>query len=232
MNINHKITIYFICGLILITVFSCFSMSCLSYRPKEAFSPYLKYVTKTQLRLPFVGEWYVIQGGRTVAQNYHAAYSEVRFAYDFVIVKKYSTHMSDGAKNSDYYCFGAVLVAPASGTVMIVDDGHPDCAPGKIDKVNPKGNYIIIDHQNGEYSFMAHFKQNSITVKVGDQIVAGQILGYCGNSGNTSESHLHYQLQNADGECLPAQFHNYIVDGIVVDSDEPVRGQQIREKTY
>jgi murein DD-endopeptidase MepM/ murein hydrolase activator NlpD len=86
------------------------------------------------------------------------------------------------------------------------------------------------DHQNGEYYFMAHFKKGTITVKAGDKVATGQILGNCGNSENTSEPHLHYQLQNQAGECLTAQFHNYVVDGVAMESDELVRGQQIRAK--
>ena len=194
----------------------------------EAPSPHTRYIAKTNLRLPFEGEWYVIQGGRTVAENYHAAYPEVRFAFDFVMVQAFSTHRGQGLANSDYYCFGAVLLVPGSGTVIKVDDGHPDSDPGKKDEAHPKGNHVVIDHGNDEFSFLAHFKQGTITVKVGDRVVAGQVLGLCGNSGNTSEPHLHYQLHNEAGECLPARFRNYFADGVEVGAGEPVRGQRVR----
>jgi hypothetical protein len=195
---------------------------------KEAPSPYEGYSTKTVLHLPFEGEWYVIQGGRTVAENYHAAYPEVRFACDFVRVKDYSTHQGDGRANPDYYCFTAAVVAPGPGTLTVAEDGHPDCKPGQQDKAHPKGNHVIIDHGNGELSFLAHFRNGTIAVKVGDRVVAGQKLGQCGNSGNTSEPHLHYQLQNQAGECLPAQFTNYLADGVTINAGEPFRGQRVR----
>jgi murein DD-endopeptidase MepM/ murein hydrolase activator NlpD len=58
------------------------------------------------------------------------------------------------------------------------------------------GNLIVIKHAEGEYSLFAHFKQNSIRIKVGDKVTKGQTIGLCGNSGNSSEAHLHYQFQN------------------------------------
>lgn len=63
---------------------------------------------------------------------------------------------------------------------------------------------------------------------------AGQTLGLCGNSGNSSEPHLHYHLQNTgiffDGDGLPAQFLNYVADGKAVERGEPRKGQQVRPK--
>jgi murein DD-endopeptidase MepM/ murein hydrolase activator NlpD len=60
----------------------------------------------------------------------------------------------------------------------------------------------------------------------------GEVLGRCGNSGNSSEAHLHYHLQNTpefnQGEGLPPQFQNYVADGQVVSRGEPIRGQKIR----
>ena len=197
---------------------------------KEALTPHMGYIAKTSLRLPFEGEWYVIQGGRTVAENYHAAYADVRFAVDFVKVEGYSTHRGQGHVNSDYYCFGEPVLAPAPGTVIIADDGHPDNDPGKVDKAHPKGNHVVIDHGNDEFSFLAHFKQGTIVVKAGDRVDAGQELGRCGNSGMTSEPHVHFQLHNKAGECLPALFRNYIAGGVEVEAGEPVRGQRIRHR--
>jgi murein DD-endopeptidase MepM/ murein hydrolase activator NlpD len=68
-------------------------------------------------------------------------------------------------------------------------------------------------------------------VKEGQSVTSGQVVGRCGNSGNSSEPHLHYQLQNGpkfgDADGVPAQLHDYVADGKPVTSGEPVRGQTI-----
>jgi len=58
------------------------------------------------------------------------------------------------------------------------------------------GNAVFIQHRENEVSVLAHLKLGSIKVKVGDKLKAGQLIGLCGNSGNSSEPHLHYHLQN------------------------------------
>jgi murein DD-endopeptidase MepM/ murein hydrolase activator NlpD len=79
---------------------------------------------------------------------------------------------------------------------------------------------------------LAHFKKESIIVSVGDEVIKGQELGKVGNSGNSSEPHLHYQLQTEanpmDGVGLPAQFLNYYADGALIERGEPVRSQYIK----
>jgi murein DD-endopeptidase MepM/ murein hydrolase activator NlpD len=197
----------------------------------EAPSSYLEYQTKTNLRLPFDGEWFVFWGGRTVEQNHHAASTDQRFAYDFVVVKNDVTHQGEGVANEDYYCFGLEILAPANGVVVVATDGVPDQTPGKLNPAQPAGNYVVLDHQNGEFSFLAHLQQGSVAVAEGDEVQTGEVLGRCGNSGNSSEPHLHYHLQTTailfGGEGLPAQFQNYMANGEAVTRGEPERGQTV-----
>jgi murein DD-endopeptidase MepM/ murein hydrolase activator NlpD len=54
----------------------------------------------------------------------------------------------------------------------------------------------MIQHAGGEVSIFAHLKLDSVRVKVGDKVARGQVIGLCGNSGNSSEAHLHFQIQN------------------------------------
>ncbi|HEX2223084.1 MAG TPA: M23 family metallopeptidase [Thermoanaerobaculia bacterium] len=201
-------------------------------QPQEAASQHLDYRTKTPLRLPFQGEWFVFWGGRTVAENYHAATRDQRFAYDFVIVRDGKSHTGDGSANEQYFCFGQPILAPGPGTVAVAVDGVADNKPGVMNPAQPPGNHVVIDHGNGEFSFLAHFKQKSLEVKKGDAVKAGDLLGRCGNSGNSSEPHLHYHLQTTaefrEGEGLPAQFQGYVADGEKVERGEPRKGQTIR----
>lgn len=201
-------------------------------RPEEAATKHLEYQTKTPLRLPFDGEWYVFWGGRTLEQNYHVAAVDQRFAYDLVIRRDGKSHTGDGSANEQYHCFGQPILAPGSGKVAVAVDGIADNRPGEMNPQQPPGNHIVIDHGNGEHSLLAHFKKGSIAVKPGDPVKAGDRLGLCGNSGNSSEAHLHYHLQTgakfSEGEGLPAQFLNYVADGKKVERGEPVKGQIVR----
>ena len=190
------------------------------------------YQTKTPLRLPFEGEWFVGWGGRTEAENYHVVSPDQRFAYDLLIQKDGKSHTGDGTALEQYHCFGKPILAPGAGKIAVAVDGLPDQKPGEMDPSNPPGNHVVIDHGNGEFSFLAHLKKGSVPVKKGDAVKAGDRIGLCGNSGNTSEPHLHYHLQTterfADGEGLPAQFLNYVADGKKVERGEPKKGQTVR----
>ena len=152
---------------------------------------------RTKLALPFKGVWLVFWGGDTVAENYHQDAPNQRFAFDILkIGADGKSHAGDGKKNEDYYAFGQEIVAPADGVVTYVVDGVHDNVPGEMNRIFVAGNLVIVRHAEKEYSLFAHFKQNSIRVKVGDKLNKGQIIGLCGNSGNSSEAHLHYQLQS------------------------------------
>lgn len=199
---------------------------------KEYPSPHLDYRTKTPLRLPVRDEWSVFWGGRTLATNYHAFTRDQRFAMDLLIVKEGRTHTGDGTKCTDYYCYGRPVLAPAAGTIVWEQDSLPDQPPGKMDPAHATGNSLIIDHGNGEYSLVAHLQPGSLRFRTGERVTAGAEVGRCGNSGNTTEPHLHYHLQDgprafaADG--LPVQFVDVLVNGERVARAELEKGQRVR----
>lgn len=203
--------------------------------PQPAPSEYVDYETRTELRLPFSDEFMVFWGGRNPHQNYHVVYPSQRFAYDLVIARDGRTHSGDGTRNEDYYCFGRPMLAPAAGVITTAIDTLPDNPPGEMTPAAPAGNHVVIDHGNGEYSLLAHLRSGSVTVEAGDSVSAGQQVGACGNSGNTSEPHLHYHLQNsptfsASAQGMPAFFTDYFADDKLVRRGEPVRGQRIRPR--
>ena len=199
--------------------------------PVLAESRFLDYQAKAELHLPFTGEWFVVWGGRTLEQNYHAADRAQRFALDMLIYRSGVTHTGDATKVESYYCWDQPILAPGAGTVAAVVNDLPDNPIGQTDPQNPAGNHVVIDLGNSEFAFLGHMRQGSIAVKVGDTVAVGDELGRCGNSGNTSEPHLHMHLQTtpdlADGEGLPTQFVNYTADDLPVERDEPMAGQQI-----
>ncbi len=189
------------------------------------------YKDKTQLKLPFAGEWLVDQGGRSVFQSQNLMSDDQRFSVDFVLLKNGRPFSGDGSDNSDYYCFGQPLLAAADGLVVDVQDGYPDNSPGRPVADSSRGNLVLIAHGNSEFSLLDHVKQNSVRVKKGDKVKQGDVVAECGNSGPTPAPHVHYQLQNSAGlpfpDSLPAQFVGYIANGKLVDVGEPVRGQTI-----
>ncbi len=200
--------------------------------PPEAPTEYLNYQTKTRLQLPFKGEWFVSWGGRSINHNQHVVSTDQRFAYDFLIRNEGFTYSNDGKRNEDYFCYNKKIIAPGSGVMVEVLNHIDENRPGQRASPSTSGNYVVIDHENGEFSILSHFKKCSIAVKPGDKINIGQFLGLSGNSGDSSEPHLHYHLQNTpvlfEGEGLPAQFQFYSADGEPVRKGEPLWGQKVR----
>jgi hypothetical protein len=204
----------------------------LRQQPAVAQSTHLDYQTKTILHLPVNGKWFVYWGGRTVEDNYHAVNVGQRFAMDLLILRNGKSHNSEANSLKAYYCWEQPILAPAPGIVVRAVNDLPDQKIGECDPRNPLGNHIVINFGNEEYGFFAHFRQNSLRVSVGDKILTGQEIGLCGNSGNSSEPHLHFHLQtNPDldkGEGLPAQFTNYLASDILIARGEPKRGEFIQ----
>lgn len=147
--------------------------------------------------LPFKGEWLVFWGGDTAAQNHHVQAPSQRRAADLVIVDKDGkTFSGSGTKLTDYYAYGQDILAMADGEVVTAVDGVPDSALGEQNAYFVPGNLIVVRHAGGVHSAYAHLIPGSLKVKPGTQVRRGQVLGKCGNSGNSSEPHLHVQLQD------------------------------------
>ena len=126
-----------------------------------------------------------------------------RYAIDWVqIDEKGSTYRGEAKDNRNYYCYGAEALAAADATVVEVKDGIPENTPGEashaveITLETVAGNHVNLDLGGGVFAMYAHFQPGSIRVKVGDKVSRGQVLGLVGNSGNSSEPHLHFQLMD------------------------------------
>ncbi len=200
-----------------------------------AESKFLDYKDKTAFTLPVTGAWTVYQGGRTVFDNYHAASIDQRFAYDLMVIRDQRQYSNKGWELSDFFSFNQPVLAPAAGKVASAVDEYDDNAPLHPSRENPpEGNNIVIDHGNGEFSMLAHLKRGSVKVKAGDKVTAGQLIAFCGNSGNSPIPHLHYHVQNSatwmKGEGLPIQVHEYLSNGKPVEVGEPSRGEVLEKK--
>lgn len=171
---------------------------------------------KATIRLPFNETVRVGWGGNQLQTNYHAIEPNQRWAYDFIAPQ-------NGVANSqleDYDIYGVEVIAPASGTVISIEDSETDLPPGNDDFKSMAGNHIYIRlDDTGTYLVLAHLKQGSVKVKIGQHIEEGTVIARVGNSGNSSEPHLHIHHQRQDpsktsiflSEGLPLYFRD--IDG-------------------
>jgi murein DD-endopeptidase MepM/ murein hydrolase activator NlpD len=202
-----------------------------------AATPHEGRRTRAKLRLPFGrpadGGWYVSWGGRDAVSNYHVIAADQRFASDYLLTGNGRFAANGGRRNEDHYCWNQPVLAPAGGRIVsavgdIADNPSPSVVtPG----VPAPGNHVVIAHGKTEHSLIAHFRQGTLAVRVGQKVRAGQLLGLCGNSGNSSQPHVHYHLQTGrsfgEGLGLPAFFNRYEADGVPVERGEPQRGQVV-----
>lgn len=186
----------------------------------------------TSLILPFKEKMFVFWGGDTEAQNYHVVSPAQKGAFDLLMMDENgSSHTGAGDKNEDYYVFGKELIAPCDGEVVLAVDGIKDNKPGEMNPLFVTGNTVVLKTTRGEFLVFAHFKQNSIVVKEGQMVKQGELLGLCGNSGNTSEAHLHFHIQNVEDmtKAIGAKcyFKEIYVNGEIKKDYSPVKGEVI-----
>ncbi|MCL2005952.1 MAG: peptidoglycan DD-metalloendopeptidase family protein [Planctomycetaceae bacterium] len=192
--------------------------------------------TKTDLILPFYGEWTLVWGGNTPEQNYHAtAHPSQRHAVDFVIKdERGRSYQTSGESNEDFYAFGKELIAPCKGEIVLVVDGIKDNKPGVMNPFFPTGNTVILKTDNLEYLVFAHFKQHSIKVTQGQKVEQGDLLGLCGNSGNSSEAHLHFHVQNVEDMNIATGVKSYfaeiVVNGEMRKNYQPVQSDRVENR--
>ncbi len=170
---------------------------------------------------------------------HHRKASSQEFAFDAVgaAVRGAESFTDPSTPNpkklSDFAIWGRDVLAIGDGTVVDVADRFPEermSDPAKVntpgytmslimelvERIGPgnslAGNYITIDHGNGEFSMYCHLKEGSIRVKAGQKVAKGEVIGQVGNTGNSSEPHLHFQIMDSrdffTANGLPVMFEN------------------------
>jgi len=182
-----------------------------------------------QIKLPFIGEWYVNQGHN--GELTHKG--EWANAWDFVIINNEIKQFSnEGAYLKDYYCYGQNIIAPAKGVVVVVEDGIEDNRLGEVNTAKNWGNTVVIKHAEGLFSKLCHLQNGSIVVQAGDSVNCGQTIGKVGNSGRSPYPHLHFQLQATPyigSKTLNYPLFAYVKNDIHLKSfDYPVDGDKIK----
>jgi murein DD-endopeptidase MepM/ murein hydrolase activator NlpD len=167
----------------------------------------------------------------------HRVATSQEFAFDVVDYRRGENGafmLSSPPKSNDvedYFFFEREILAIGDGTIVATGNKWPnewvknplEYSEERIVELTLKlleegidfdhailGNYVIIDHNNGEFSLYAHMSEGTLTVKVGDTVKQGQIIGKAGNTSNSECPHLHFHLmdskdfQTANG--LPVMF--------------------------
>lgn len=197
-------------------------ISALLFKPLYYFKD--KHTTLTY-QFPFNDEWFVYWGGDNELFNYHYPLETQRYAYDFIKINKDSgmSYFEDSMRYEHYYAYNTPVYAPLNGVVVDIENNIKDNRIGQTNQRQPLGNYVMIKHSTNEFSLIGHLKQHSIKVNIGDEITDNVMIGLCGNSGNSSEPHIHFQVSNQpsllEGQSLKVNFEN---------NRTPIKGETIR----
>ena len=161
------------------------------------------------------GIYYTAHGGASSFINRHHVSDSQRFALDFVALQFPGARaLGIYPKRLDAYrIFGRPVHSPCQGTVTAVIDGLPDADPGDTEKQNPAGNHIVIRYEDSDiYIGLAHLMRGSVLVRPAEPVRAGQLLAQVGNSGHSSEPHLHLHAKRGgnaqsmlDGQGVPVR---------------------------
>ncbi|AAU18562.1 M23 family metallopeptidase [Bacillus cereus] len=182
---------------------------------------------KIVVRFPLNERALVGWGGDRLETNYHVTKPNERWAYDILIPPA----EVKSSKLKDYGIYGAKVMAPASGTVVSINNDEKDLVPGSDDFQSMAGNHIYLRlDETGTYLILAHLKQGFIKVKEGQHVNEGEFLAQVGNSGSSSEPHLHIHHQRQD----PSKVSMFLAEGLPLyfqtekGAMMPERGEYIR----
>jgi len=158
-----------------------------------------------ELAFPLRGGTYIVaQGGSNRLVNIHGGSPSQRYGLDILKLNAIGVR-ARGLYPADpkrYAIFGAEVVSPCDGVVAAVEDGFADLSPPERDPEHRAGNYVAIESDTATI-YVAHLMKGSISVTSGEHVCKGQVLGRVGNSGNTTEPHLHI---HAEEGSYPGQF--------------------------
>ncbi|WP_423737919.1 peptidoglycan DD-metalloendopeptidase family protein [Chitinophaga caseinilytica] len=146
------------------------------------------------------GRYFVLQGGKGLPSNlFHFSLRGAIYAMDIVRLNSWGNRASKVfSKNlEDYAIFGDTVYAPCSGRVIRANGDDPDNIPPNM-KRGPKNTNMVLIDAGGYYVFMGHLRQGSVMVKEGDEVKTGEPLGCVGNSGFSTEPHLHIQVHRKE----------------------------------
>lgn len=167
-----------------------------------------------ELTFPLNGGTYlVVNGGNHVMINAHLGtlngerfrpYRGQSYGVDLVRLDRVGLR-ARGLLPDDlraYVTFGQPVTAPCTGRVVVTADGAMDMSPPQPDRAHMAGNHVVLDCA-GIWVLLGHLQRGSVDVHKGQAVLTGDVLGRVGNSGNTSEPHLHIHAQQPGSDAEP-----------------------------
>jgi hypothetical protein len=156
-------------------------------------------VPRYRMASPFGrGRYLVAHGGARIV-NHHARVPRQRFAVDLIRARPIGLRTRALVPRSlpDYLSYGEPVVSPVAGTVIESHDHRPDIGS----PLPVEGNCVIIEPHDrpGWRVLLAHLRPGSVAVAEGQPVTPGQLVGEIGNTGNSSEPHLHLHLEDERG---------------------------------
>lgn len=204
-----------------------------AYRPDPHQPPVV-------LALPFEGSWLAVNTPARRVPSHGTHFLGQTFAIDFAAadarrrtaaVHDWRTLLATEPA-SRFFAFGRPILSPVDGHIVAVHDGEPDQRARRsplrvltylltqgsrlrrgLGAVT--GNHVVLAlHDGGPYVVLAHLRAGSLLVRPGDRVTAGQQVATCGNSGNSTQPHLHIQVMDSPdllaARGLPMAFRSYL----------------------
>jgi len=197
--------------------------------------------TRARLVFPYAGRSAILDGHDALSHHrlWNFAHPKLkafgvvdntqRYALDIVAVDDQGAMFrGDGKRNQDWFSWGHPVRAPGDGRVIATHDGQPDNdvvgdenrwtdRDFTKNEASSDGNYVLIDHGQGEMSLLAHLREASVKVHKGDLVHAGDVVAEAGNSGSSLGPHTHYELRDGWGlkgvHARPAYFRDVRIAG-------------------
>jgi murein DD-endopeptidase MepM/ murein hydrolase activator NlpD len=140
--------------------------------------------------------------------------------------------------NASYFLYGAEVLAVRAGEVVALRDGVPDNVPTEqlppFDPDSAPGNFVVQRLDDARFALYAHLAPGTLTVAVGDRVEQGRVVGRVGNTGNSSEPHLHFHVMDgasplaSDG--VPYTFDRFELEARLDLSTSELRRVDARER--
>ncbi len=147
-----------------------------------------------------------LKGGRVKPDNSYVYRLPFAKGSKFLLIQAYNSKMSHRNELSlDFKMKKGSKVCAARGGVVIAVKEDSNVG-GLKDEYLSQGNHIIIQHEDGSRAMYWHLQNNGALVNVGDSVIKGQLIGYSGNTGYTAFPHLHFQVQDVNGNDIATRF--------------------------